>query len=243
MFGFCFTLIGLVVGHRIFSYLQKKVFDIQIVRVLQWSWTVLMLMTFIFFYNHLTYLWILQMLLLISPGVVLLIHEKRRRKQFHRQLLQLLDSILAQMIAGQTLKSALEAEYCFSPAVKFQIRELLSALQFDSKATDFKDELTARTFSVFSEIYKSQHRGIEKIRAFRDHIRTIERFRRKSGQVTAQVRAQIIVLSVLYFVLLAGVLKFSNTTALSGLVFTSIALFCLGSALTFSIPRMFKWKI
>jgi hypothetical protein len=84
---------------------------------------------------------------------------------------------------------------------------------------------------------------VDQLRALRKEIKMLEDFRRRSGQVTQQLKMQAIIVTALFSALLLFVIKQFGFQEHRNLIFCTSSTFILGLISIFWMGRRFKWKV
>jgi hypothetical protein len=100
---------------------------------------------------------------------------------------------------------------------------------------DFQAELV--------QIDRSQNRVIDQVRALRRHLKIQENFRRRSMQVTQQIKMQAIIVTLLYLLLLSFVINQFGFTQNKNVILISGLIFTFGLIWIFKVGRRIKWKV
>lgn len=101
-----------------------------------------------------------------------------------------------------------------------------------------EDQLFLRTMSA---AFHSSSHSLIILESYREHMTVLRNFRRRSRQVTVQIRAQMIVMVILYVGALIYFLK-KYDEELSGFLWCSLSLFFVGLVLVFLLGRKTKWS-
>lgn len=186
------------------------------------------------------------LLLLLVPNLVIFridwILNFILRHQFEQYLLSFFDEIILLMMSGQSFRDSFHhltrnsTEY-----FHIKLRELFVAGHYQSPASNFKQRELIPLAELFHFIEKNPHKAIDKLKAFRRQLNWSLSFKRKAKQATVQIRAQALVLSLLYLGLLIFVIRNYGSQARS-VIGPSLFLFFLGLLCTFLIGRRKKWK-
>lgn len=178
-------------------------------------------------------------------GGAVIIVMRRRASQFREVLCEMLTLVSLKMKSGRSFRHAI-GEACAESDVRFrkQLSEIVNAVVFSQQIPlqrrhTFVDEVV----SELTRIDQNPHASIKRLSVFRQKLRIENDFRRKSGQVLARIRAQSIVMTLLYFAIFAFmVCKFGwqeNAPAL----LTSALLFAVGAVWISLGGRSMKWKV
>ena len=164
------------------------------------------------------------------------------QKKFQATYLQVIDLTVLRMQMGQSFRAALSKAIqdrgaVFIPKLIATYEKMIHLSEQDRKNTD-EILLTA-----LSEIDKTTNGALRKLEFYRSSLRFVEKIRQKSGQVTAQLRMQSILISLIYLFIFAMVWANWRAYLSIPLIFVSLALFLLGLVLVWTIGRRVKWSI
>lgn len=241
---FSISLFGHVLVHRIFSSVAREfAFSQHWVRFL----SIMNLFVICFLTvaaSTPTLLWLFIGILLITlkffPAILRFFLIQRLR----RALIPLLDCMILGLQTGNSFRnsfqSAVESQ---SGWERMQMLEVLQSLQYPEASEAAKAALLKDFQSEMRTIDKSQTRCVEQVKALRRHYKMVADFRRRSGQVSQQIKMQAIIVTALYLALFVFVImqfgfeKHRNLLFISGIVFNA------GLVFIFYIGRRMKWKV
>lgn len=164
------------------------------------------------------------------------------RHQFRLNLLKFVDEIILLMMTGKSFRdSYLQLTANAKDFFHIKMRELLLVANFQSDSHLARTPEVQQIAHLVQVIEKNPHKAIEKLRALRRQLHWSLLFRRKAKLATVQIRAQAIVLSLLYVGLLIFVLRNQGLQAHS-VVLPSMILFFSGLLTLLLIGRKQKWK-
>ena len=189
-------------------------------------------------------LWIFIGILLISikffPEILRFFLLRRLRSA----LIPLLDGIILGVQSGKSFRSSFHAAVESQTGwVRNQLRELYSLLISSEQHQPLKSALLADFMAEMIEIDRSQSRCADQLRAVRGHLKIQEDFRRRSGQLTQQIKMQAIIVTALYCGLLFFVIAQFGWRAHQKLVIASLILFLTGLFWIFKAGRRMEWKV
>jgi hypothetical protein len=189
-------------------------------------------------------LWIFIGILLISikffPPILRFILNRRLRSA----LIPLLDAIILGVQSGKSFRSSFHAAVeSQSGWARNQLRELYSWLISSEQSHALKSALLADFMAEMIEIDRSQSRCADQLRAVRSHLKIQEDFRRRSGQLTQQIKMQAIIVTALYGGLLFFVIAQFGWREHQKLLLASLVLFLTGLFWIFNAGRRMKWKV
>ena len=124
-----------------------------------------------------------------------------------------------------------------------QIKMIVQNLEKDDHSRSSKSASVADFERMVSLIDKSNSKNLDRVIALRNHYKMLQNFRRRSGQVAAQIRMQAIIVTILYLALLSFVIVQFGFIKQQKLIVCSILLFGLGLFVIFYMGRKLKWKV
>lgn len=90
---------------------------------------------------------------------------------------------------------------------------------------------------------QTQTKIIDQLRRYRDHLKMVEQFRRRSSVAATQAKSQLLVLTLMYVTLLAFVSSEFGFLGNQIWFLSSGVLYLLGIFVMYRISRSFKWRI
>lgn len=188
-------------------------------------------------------LWFLALILHLSPGLCLWIIESRRRKQFHKETARFFDRLLLGVRSGVSVREVLR-QIAKDPEFGFHTRDFADAsLRQDSSLFETQELEFRKRAADLRRILTSGHRVSDRIQSLRRKYQMRDRFQRKSRLAVQPVRAQILVIFVLYIGLLVIQTMNDPKILLSVWFFVSFACVGTGVGVIHYLQRSFKWKI
>jgi hypothetical protein len=172
----------------------------------------------------------------------------RRLVEFERDRVHFLSHLLLKMKAGESLRSSLSAVIAHSnqtdSTMAFLYQQIQKTLYLGEVPKSLcklraVDELAHSLLRA----EKSSHHCVQRLQNLRDLYQKHSDFRRRSGQVTTQIRAQSVVLALLYFALFVGMMCEYGTEKYVELRLLSLLLFVLGIIMVFYLGGRMRWKI
>lgn len=164
--------------------------------------------------------------------------------EFKKQILPLVDQVLLGLQTGSSFRvSLLQAIQGQSPWARQQHLEIYNSVVMNGSESRLRSRFLLEVSTEFREMDRAQNKVVDHVRAFRRQIKMEEDFRRRSGQVSQQIRLQAIIVTFLYVALLIYIISQFGFLAHLGLILFSSSLFALGLALIFMLGRRMKWKL
>jgi Flp pilus assembly protein TadB len=236
------TTLGFVFAHRILS---SSLQNIGLSNLRSRIFLILALLMIFFFV-----IWSLQpMFLWFFFGIIFILlrflphfFSRYQEKLIQSQMLRLLDQLILGVQSGQSLRSSLVTmTRQESSLLRVSLENLVHAIVFENSSAGLKSESLKNLFEELSRIEKSQSKSADQLKSLRKNLKVLEDFRRRSGQVTLQIRMQSAISALLY----AGLLFFMITQfgfyQHRGLIVASATLFFGGMVTVFVIGRKFQW--
>jgi hypothetical protein len=244
--NFTLSVLGFAIAMRTFQRSAEEfAFSVRVSAAILVFLMVMILCALLFLHTWPFALWIFIGIILISLNLFPYFLRIFLIRSMKRQLIPLLDQVILGLQTGSSfriaLRSAIEAQQSW---FRRQLLDIYNAVvnsreQKSAPRTKFFEELIAE----FSEIDRSQNKIVEQVRAFRRQLKTEEDFRRRSGQVTQQIRLQAIIVTVMFVALLLFVsFNFGFFKNIRLILFAS-GLFAGGVVWIFMMGRGMKWKI
>lgn len=165
-------------------------------------------------------------------------------KELSRALIPLLDQVIMGLQTGNSFRTSLRTAIENQSGWKRnQLREVFESVVSTDRKVDVKSAVLKDFQQEMVEIDSSQSRCADQVRAFRRQLKTQEDFRRRSGQVTQQIKMQAIIVTALYLALLIFIISQFGYVAHRFVIFCSVNIFLVGLIWIYSIGRRIKWKI
>lgn len=189
-------------------------------------------------------LWLFIGILLVSLNLFPHILRFFLLRRLRTSLIPMLDCVILGLQTGKSFRasllSAIENETGW---VRHQLMEVFDSLRMSKNVIAVKSALLKDFIDEVVEIDRSQTRCLEQVRALRRHLKMREDFRRRSGQVTQQIKMQAIIVTVLYIALLSFVIMQFGFAKHRVLIFLSGTVFVVGLIWIFLVGRGIKWRV
>lgn len=189
-------------------------------------------------------LWLFFGILLISLKFFPQIFRIFLLQRLSRAVIPMLDHLILGIQAGksfrQSLHMAIETQ---SGWQRNQLREIYNSIVTSENFVATKSALIKDLRDELHDIDRSQSRTLDQAKALRRQYKVEENFRRRSGQVTQQIKMQAIIVTALYCALLAFVFVQFGFANHRFLILGSLFMFVLGLIIIFSVGRRIKWKV
>ena len=241
---FLVSMLGHTLAHRILAQMARDfAFSPQLLHHLH----VINLFIIVFFAigsRSTLALWLFIGILLITlkffPVVLRIFLLKRMRDV----LVPFLDAVILGLQTGKSFRSSLHAAIEIQGGwVRHQLMEIYDSLVMSENVIAMKSTLLADLQRELAEIDRSKSRCLDQLRALRKDIKMLQDFRRRSGQVTQQLKMQAIIVTALFLALLLFVIRQFGFQEHRKLIFGAVMAFILGLIWIFLMGRRIKWKV
>lgn len=188
-------------------------------------------------------------LLTFAPQVMFILAmfalRVHRTVSFRKRFTDSLSLLILKMRAGKGFRQALmEVITEGEPHVRVRLGEIRELVVFSPQQESVSETKFVRDIiSEFRLADSSPHSALRRVQAFRDRLRAEDDFRRRSGQVLRQIRAQAVLLSSLYLAVLLFVIRSFGYESVATLVLMSVFLFVCGITWIWCGGRKLKWKV
>ena len=168
-----------------------------------------------------------------------------RTSKFKDEFCHYLDLVILEMRCGRGFRDSLScANEKVDAFMQQKLAKITEAIRFSGDGTGFReDRFLFDIFEEFKSVDKNPHNSLQRLCAIRYRLRVESEYRRKSGQVVAQLRAQAGILVGLYLATLFFVLMQNSLSEILPMVLISLTLFTTGTLATFLYGRRYKWKV
>lgn len=188
--------------------------------------------------------WILIGIFLLSLNFFAPILRWHLSRRLFLSLLPLLDHVILGLQTGKSFRSSLiYAIEMQNGWIRNQLRDLYHSMLNSENNIAMKSALLKDLRAELIEIDNSNQRVLEQVKALRRQLKMQRDFRRRSGQVTQQIKMQAIIVTALFLGLLGFVIFQFGWHENSKIIFFSAFFFILGLIFIFSVGRRMKWKV
>ena len=190
------------------------------------------------------WLWILQISILVSIFWIPKLVVQVSRRVFRQNFVEILDQIILEMQSGHTFRAAFKSIIINTTGfIKVQLQDILNQIIFPENAKNHKEKYLGRIILEFKDVDQRTSKSVEQLKYFRAQLRQERDFERKKMQAKESIKAQMIILSVLYLLLGTFIVQKFGFIDNAKIFIVSAALFILGIALIHSIGAIQKWKV
>jgi hypothetical protein len=172
--------------------------------------------------------------------------KNQRRSGFREIFMSSLTRLILKMKAGRAFRQALnEIIEEVEPQMRASLVEIRDFVIFSQHepSTHMSSPILESIVNEFRLADQSPHAALRRLLVFREKIHTENDFRRRSGQVLRQIRAQSLLLGGLYLAVLAFVSHQFGAMKHIQIIFASIFLFSVGQFWIWWGGRNWKWKV
>jgi len=190
---------------------------------------------------------LIQMLAVVLCCSVLLIlpqlFQLRLKRLIQREFPGFLGKVILEMKAGNSFRGAIDKHLSQAEEIWEQwLRSMIESRVFLHTACDISDAWWSKYLQELQAAEENPHMALTRLENFRQKLRVLSEFRRKSGQALAQARIQMVVMTVLYLALLAITMTQFQITSHRRIIFASLGLFGAGQVLFWWIGQKRTWK-
>ena len=237
------TSLGFVFAHRILaSSLHKIGFSNLHARIFLLL-AALMIIFFITLSPHPSLLWLFFGTIFILLSLLPLFFSHYQEKLIQSHTLRLLDHLILNIQSGQSLRTSLVMLTSQeSSLLRVSWGNLVHALVFENSSASLKSPALKNLFDELSRIERSQAKSADQLRSLRRNLKTLEDFRRRSGQVSLQIRMQAAISTLLFVGLLLFMITQFGFYAHRTLILAAGTLFFSGVVTVFVIGRRLQWS-
>lgn len=242
---FLVSLVGHALVHRRFLSMARE-FSLshQLIRTISLiNFCVIIVFSIIIAPAHST-LWLFIGILLITLKFFPHIFRFFLIARLRSALIPFLDCVILNLQAGKSFRFSLQLSIEMQSGwVRHQLAEVCESLHMSKNVIALKSNLLKGFRDELVEIDQSQVRCVEQVRALRRSLKMQEDFRRRSGQVTQQIKMQAIIVTVLFVLLLVFVIMQFGFTPHRLWIFLSSFVFFVGLVWIFFMGRRIKWTV
>lgn len=179
-------------------------------------------------------------LLALSP---LILYVFLRRKILENQII-FLTGVILNMQSGKAFRASFRSAMIGQP--KWFARQI-DDVWYCMMNHEIHPQLSFPEMTEFArEVIRVDHtqaKIIDQLRRYRDHLKMVEQFRRRSGVAATQAKSQLLVLTLMYLALLVFVVSEFGFSGNQIWFFSSGTLYLVGIFVMYRISRSFKWRI
>lgn len=236
------TSLGFVFAHRILGSSLQKIGLSNLHARFFLLLTALMIVFFIILASHPTLLWFFFGTVFILLKLLPPFFSRYQEKLIQAHTLRILDHLILSVQSGQSLRASLITLARGEPhLLRISWENLVHAMVFENSAVNLKSPSLKNLFEELSRIEKSQAKCADQLRSLRKNLKILEDFRRRSGQVSLQIRMQAAISALLFVGLLLFIVTQFGFYQHRGTIFVAGTLFFAGMVTVFVIGRRLQW--
>lgn len=242
---FLISMTGILLAHRtFFTSAEEFAISKHTQSLFLLTFVVLISLLVLSFHSSPVVLWLLIGIISITLKFFPNILRFFLLKRLFSALIPFLDCVILGLQTGKSFRGALSlAIENQNGWMRNQLRDIYNSIVTSDASVVIKSAAIKDFQLELLEIDRSQNRVIDQVKALRRHLKIQENFRRRSGQVTQQIKMQAIIVTALYFSLLAFVILQFGFFENANLIFFSGFIFLLGLIWIFSVGRRMIWKV
>lgn len=240
------TVLGLVIAHRTHAIGEKNnLFTNKFSTSRHVLVLFLQLSISFFLFEHLLLFVFEIVVVFLTPLAMMKVTILARARCMRAHFVSLLDTLIMRMRAGKSFRDAFQLQMNESePLLRALMSEFYSCLIYKRPLHELFFQRDIREyFAELARIDEQNHRSIDRLKSLRRKLKVKENFRQKSRQALMQVKAQALILTFIYVLLLVTLLLRGGADKFIGLISASLLLFCFGMTCLFMIGRGYRWKI
>ncbi len=244
--------IGLLITHRTVHLLKiTNIIAVEHEKKLRWLYFVSPIMLLLLnSIGHTKLFWLFNLIYFMVPFLAAELVERYRAHQFVNETRDFYDELVFEVRSGNSLRSSLD-RIIGGPQFGFYTREMVGvALKNADRvvlSTWFSrskhERMTNQRVVELRRLLQFSGKILERLQFLRKIHQLEQKFRRKSRVATRQVRAQALIVVILYAGLLILQISTGFTRWNSPFVSLSAALLLLGLFVFFCLMRSFRWKV
>ena len=243
MFQILISLFGIAVIYRNLSLLEKV--EVINKRKMFLCFIILQLPLFLFviFKEQIVFTLLFIGIFLLTLIFYRKIFNKLAQSTYENCHLRLLDHLILLLKSGKSVQVSIKTAFnSFSKWEKIVFGPLESIFELQKQENLPTFDLNSFYFEEIKFILRSNHQIADQLHSFREGLRVRHNLRRRSRQVTQQIRAQALVSVLIFFTLLYVSFTQFNLQKHPEIFFLSTGLFILGFFLIFKLGGKIKWK-
>jgi len=170
--------------------------------------------------------------------------ELRLKMRIQSEFPGFISKIILEMKAGFSFRSSIDKHLSISSEVwEKWLRSMIETRVFLRTTEDFSVHWWSIYLQELQAAEENPHLALTRLENFRQKMKVLSDFRRKSGQALAQARIQMVVMTFLYLALLVLMMTQFQIGSHRRLILASFTLFVCGQLLFWWLGRKRKWKI
>lgn len=177
-------------------------------------------------------------------AIVFYFLKKRRRSMFEIYSIFFLDLLILNLQMGSSFRVSFRNSIPLRPQIIHRIfKKILDSLVQEIPSKNFAMLHFFGFYEQMIQIDQTKTKIIDRVKALRGHFLRIQRLKKRSFQIHQQVGFQSLVLSLLYFGLMAFVISNFGFLKNAGLLMVSLLIYLVGVMGVFLLGVKRKWKV
>jgi Ca2+/Na+ antiporter len=245
LFAFLVLMLGFAIGARTFThFVDQKLFSRAEMTKIGTAYFLLMILLLMFISKSRISLWCAIFFPQLIVVAVLIFFVRTRAKRLRDRIRESLLVIHLKMKSGKSFRQSFDEVINESdPFTREKLAEIKSVVVFSQQKLIRTDPFIAEVIIEFIRIDTNSHAGIRRLTVFREKLRIEDDFRRKSGQVLSQIRAQSLIMSGLYVAVGVFIGHQFGWRSNLRLFLVSAILFLSGLVWIWFDGRRMQWKV
>jgi Flp pilus assembly protein TadB len=168
----------------------------------------------------------------------------RLKSRIQSEFPSFMNKIILEMKSGFSFRGAIERQLHLPIEIWEQwLRSMIESRVFLHQIGGETEAWWTPYLQELQAAEQNPHQALTRLENFREKLRVMSEFRRKSGQATAQARIQMVVMTVLYIALLILTTSQMPIRAHHRTIVLSLSLFVVGQIAFWWAGRKRNWKI
>lgn len=244
MLSFLILIIGLMSEYRIFSkFWEEKIIRKEQMKFFFLLFFILSFVISILFQKKPFLVWFVMLIANLLSFFVPFIIQKRRKNDFQRESIVLMDKIISSVKSGSSFRDTLKSLQDKNGTQSYYFSEIFQAIFLDQSPERISsDAQVQRLYFEMKQITGNPHRIADRLVALRRTLKTEAWFAQKTKQALLQSRAQSLIMTVLYLALFFFVFWSGQLKGNSDIILISILLYSIGTFWVWKMGRGYRWK-
>jgi hypothetical protein len=246
VFAFFASILGCVIGIRTLDRLiADHLFEKKEMTKIGTAYFCAVILTALILPHSYLSLWISVFVPLAVITITLFALVKKRSARFRIAVGEALALVSLKMKAGRSFRQAYSEVAAESrPLLRAKLTEIGSVVVFSQQRIEsMGDAFINEVIEELTIVDRQPHSATRRLAIFREKLRIEDDFRRRSGQVLARLRAQSLIMTVLFVAMLAFMAWRFGFKQNMRVFLCSTLLFSAGSAWMLRGGRNLRWKV
>ncbi|MCB0367979.1 MAG: hypothetical protein KDD45_00720 [Bdellovibrionales bacterium] len=176
----------------------------------------------------------------LSPLII----KKKLEEEMKDKIIIFIDHSILSIQSGLSVRPALVKSLAeFDGWIKTQLSLMINNLINGKDSNQFNSKIIKKFYGELLKIEKSKVKILEQLKNFRQQLKMEQNLRRRSRQVTMNLKIQSLIMTIMYLGVSFFVYSNFDTSILNPTMLISIFMFAVGQLMIFLIGRKIKWKI